>query len=259
MSSHEIPYEYGSEERVTAKKLLDAAERCYNRNFSVPTDFLDLSEQEVLRTISCFLPQICSISFGGYDLAERKMILFVPDVDYPYERPYDVLRIEPADGRFSEKLTHRDYMGAIMGLSIARSKFGDILTDDGGAVVFCVNSVTDYICENLTQVRHTFVNIRRDYNVPADFEPSFKEVTGTVASVRLDSVISLGFGLSRNHAVPFIEGGKTTVNGRVITTNAYTINDGDIISVRSLGKIRFIHMASETKKGRFVVVIHKYQ
>lgn len=259
MNKAEIPFEYGSDERVTAKRLLEAANNCYNRSIPIATDFLDLTSQEVFNTITKSLPPVCFRAMGGYDLAERKLILFIPDEEYQCDLPYDTVKIEPASARYAEKLTHRDYLGAIMGLSVAREKFGDVIIDKGIAYVFCVKTVTDYLLKNLTQVRNTIVKTCVTKDINSNFEPEYREITGTVASVRLDSIISLGFGLSRNHAIPFIEGGKTFVNGKIITTNACSLHDGDVISVRSLGKIRFICPAAETRKGRIVVVIHKYQ
>ena len=93
-----------------------------------------------------------------------------------------------------------------------------------------------------------------------DFEyvPSYEEIRGTVASVRLDSVIALGFNSSRNHIISYIEEGKVAVNGRIITSNAYSIKDNDIISVRGLGKIRYVNTLSETRKGRILILIHKF-
>ena len=74
----------------------------------------------------------------------------------------------------------------------------------------------------------------------------------------MDAVIALGFNSSRSHIISYIEEGKVAVNGRIITSNAYSIKENDVISVRGLGKIRYINTISETKKGRIFVLIHKY-
>ena len=248
------------EDRLTAGKLIDAANMCYKRDIPVATDFLDLNKQSVFHRInsSSEWPPVYYVMDGGYDTAERKMIIFLPYEDFPYNQPYDIIRIKPANPRFAESLTHRDYLGSLMGLGITRDKLGDVVLDDGCAYVFADANISDYIISGLCQVKHTTVTASTVDKLDFNYTPAFEEIKGTVASVRLDSVISLGFGGSRNSMISHIENGQTAVNGRIITTNAYNLKPDDIISVRGLGKIRFVNSVASTKKGRLVVVIHKY-
>lgn len=39
--------------------------------------------------------------------------------------------------KFADELTHRDFLGTLMGLGIKRETIGDILTDDNCGYVFC--------------------------------------------------------------------------------------------------------------------------
>ena len=48
------------------------------------------------------------------------------------------------------------------------------------------------------------------------------------------------------------------VNGRLITTNAYTLKQGDLISARGEGKFRYVGAEKETKKGRILIRVEKY-
>ena len=112
--------------------------------------------------------------------------------------------------------------------------------------------------QNISKIRHTYVTVelldRADFN----YTPEYEEIKGTVASLRLDAVIALGFHGSRNQLITYITDGKVAVNGQIITSNAYNLKPDDIISVRGLGKIRFIRSITETKKGRLMVIINKY-
>ena len=247
------------EERLICNRILDMANACYYRNIPVTTDFMDLYSQSLFQSMLKELPPVRYKLYGGYELAERKIIIFYPEYDYEpnFSEFYSAIRIKPSDRRFSTELTHRDFLGSVMGLGITRAKVGDILTNDTEAVLFCTNGITDYIVENLIQIKHTPVTCEVIYDAP-EFSPKHTEIKGSIASLRLDSVIALGFGQSRNHIITCIEEGKTFVNGRIITSNAYSIKDGDIISVRGLGKIRFITILSGTKKGRLMVLLHKY-
>ena len=90
------------------------------------------------------------------------------------------------------------------------------------------------------------------------YQPNTKEISGTVSSLRLDSLLSLAFSSSRSKLVAYIENGKVFVNGKLVTSNGYQIKENDIISVRGLGRFQFKEMLSQTKKGRFYVKIHLY-
>ena len=90
--------------------------------------------------------------FGGYDFSERQMVAFLPDaLYYDYGYPMQALKICPVNKRFAEDLTHRDYLGAIMNLGTSRTKIGDIIQTDDGAIVFVKEEISDYIMEYLKE------------------------------------------------------------------------------------------------------------
>ena len=145
-----------------------------------------------------------------------------------------------------------------MNLGIERSLLGDIIISDGAAYAFCLEKISGYIMDNLTRVRNDYVRCTGNCVLDKDFSPSYKEITGSVASLRLDAMISLAFGESRSHSVSAIEGGLVFVNGKLVTTNAYNLKEGEIISVRGKGRFRYMYTKSETKKGRYMVVLKLY-
>ncbi len=242
---------------LTGHRIIDIADRCFNRNCECSTDFLDLAQQAEFNSIIKELPPVSYKIMGGYDLSERKVIVFLPYEDFPLNIPYSIIKIEPANAKFSEELGHRDYLGSLVGLGVTRDKFGDILIDGKNAYVFVMNDMSDYVRDNLNKVRNTIVRTSYVDAVDFDYHPRFTEITGSVASLRLDAVIALGFSISRNHVVSYIEDGRVYVNGRLITTNAYNLKDNDIISVRKLGRIQFMNAISSTRKGRLMVSIRR--
>lgn len=252
------------EERLICNRLLDMANSCYHRNIPVTTDFLDLNSQSLFWGILNELPPVRWVFIGGYPLAERKMLIFYPDymdeadVKLSTSEWFSVIRIKPANKKFAEDLNHRDFLGSIMGLGINRSKIGDIIIQDSSAYFFCCTSIAKYITDNLCQIKHTTVTCEIVENMSFDYEPRYEEITGSISSLRLDSVISLGFNSSRSHIIKYIEEGKTFVNGRIITSNGHHIKPDDLISIRGLGKIKFIREITTTKKGRLMIIIHKY-
>ncbi|HCT91588.1 MAG TPA: RNA-binding protein [Lachnospiraceae bacterium] len=240
------------------RHLMDLAARAYSRNIVVYSDFLDLHELHILQCLPIESMGASLSLSGGYEAAERQMAAFLPDaLIFEADFPMDCVSIAPMQEKYAEPLTHRDYLGALMHIGIERSCLGDILMDGTKAYVFCVRKMTPVILNEISRVRHTSVKtfLERPETIPA---PKYKEVSGTVSSVRLDSVAALAFGLSRNRTVPYIEGGSVYVNGRQILSNGYALQEGDRISVRGVGKCQYLGMRRQSKKGKQWIDLLRY-
>lgn len=247
------------EEMMLQKRLIELSKVSYQRRIVTFSDFLNLNELNILHTIPKDELHTSYVTFGGYDYSERQMVAFLPDaLCYDYEYPISILKISPLQKKFSEQLSHRDYLGAILNLGIERCKLGDILVEKDHAIVFVQNSMADYIVEELSRIRHTSIMVTREDMREFSYEPSTKEISGTVSSLRLDSLLALAFASSRSKLVAYIENGKVFVNGKLITSNGYQIKENDIISVRGLGRFRYLHTTSQTKKGRYFVTLSLY-
>lgn len=258
------------ESKLLEKRFADLSRTAYQRDIITYSDFLNLNEQNILHTMPKDMLSSRYISFGGYALAERQIAAFIPDALYlrwgkdeidPREIgfPITALKISPLNKKFAEDLTHRDYLGTVLGLGIERDKTGDIVrAEDGAAVFFIHSSMEGFVREQLTRVRHTMVRAEAVPLPPDEYTPEYEEIKGTVASVRLDSLLSLAFSSSRTKLTGLIEGAKVFVNGRLITSNGYQVKEGDIISVRGMGKFYYAGSGAKTKKNRIYVMIRKY-
>ena len=176
------------EEQLFRKRIQELAENAYSRDIPLHTDFLTLAEQTVFQNMSATLPPVKFVLSGGFPMSERKVLCFLASYEEElYAPPFVCLKIVPANRRFAEELTHRDYLGAIMNLGIERAMIGDIVLQDGNAWAFVMEKMSRYLAENLTMIRHTSVVTE----ITADFselpEPEMEEISGTVSSVRLRS------------------------------------------------------------------------
>ena len=241
------------------KRLIELSKIAYQRDIVTYSDFLNLNELNILHTTPKQEWFSCYETYGGYEYSERQMVAFLPDA-LCYEKKYPIcaLKVEPLQRKFSEDLSHRDYLGSILNLGIDRCKLGDILIEDNYAIIFVHQSLRNFIMEELRRIRHTSVHITEIDAVDVTYQPKTKEISGTVSSLRLDSLLSLAFSSSRSKLVTYIENGKVFVNGKLITSNGYQIKEDDIISVRGMGRFQFKELLSETKKGRYYVKIHLY-
>ncbi|MDO5590542.1 MAG: YlmH/Sll1252 family protein [Lachnospiraceae bacterium] len=247
------------EELMLRKRLVDLSNQAYQRDIVMFSDFLNLNELNILHTTPKDQFSTRYETFGGYDTAERQMVAFLPDaLCYDYFYPMKTVIIEPLNAKFSETLSHRDYLGSLMNLGIERSRMGDIIIDGMKAIVFVKPEIADFITENLTRIRHTTVKTSIQEVTEISYEAKYEQIKGTVASIRLDTVLSLAYPMSRSKLTAYIEAGKVFVNGKLITSNGYHLKEGDFISVRGLGRIMYEETLAMTKKNRCMVTVRKF-
>ena len=248
------------EEQVFLKHLSDLQEAAWNRNIVTFSDFCGLNELNIFYSSRADFSSVKTVTSGGYDTAERQMIAFIPDaLSYEWKFPILAVNIRPLNAKFADVLTHRDYLGSLMNLGVDRSRIGDIaVMDNYSACVFCEEKLAGYLSTELTRVKHTSVVCTVSDPEEISYTPKTEEIGGTVASVRLDSLIALAFHMSRSAVIPLIEGGRTFINGRLSTSNGARLKEGDIISVRGQGRFFLGALEGTTKKGRQFVRLRRY-
>lgn len=240
------------------KRIRELANLSYQRDIVTFSDFLNLNEQSLVKMQS--FAGVTVKTYGGYRDAERVIAAFYPaTVAFSWHYPIQCLKAETRSHKFSETLSHRDYLGAVLNLGVDRAVIGDILVREDAAWIFCESKIADFLTENLIRVRHTAIAVTPADNLQELPEPQLTAVSGTCSSVRLDSLIALAFRASRSSMVSFIESGQVFVNGRQITSNGYEPGKGDIISVRGKGRFQYAGIAGQTKKGRISVRLFLYQ
>lgn len=242
-------------------KILDKATIAYERNYSTFTDFLDLNEQSIFLNNKKALPAINYTMVGGYEESERRQVLFYPefmDIE-EIQKPYSIIKISPVNNNYTDNLTHRDFLGAILNLGIVRSKIGDILIKNNVGYVICTHKMAEFIVDNLFIIRNTNVSIIIIDSLPEEaIEFNYKIIKQTVASIRLDNIIKVALSISRTNAVNLIKSSKVFVNSCVNENISSSLNEGDIISIRGYGKYKLFEIGNITKKGRVYIVLYKY-
>ena len=227
------------------------------RNIPSNTGFLSPRELEMARFL--FGEQEGLVAFGGYEDAQRKMLCFFPDymeADFSSDAPMVCLRAE-----FYEKdvLSHRDFLGALMGFGVSRESVGDICVGNGSCDFFVTDEIASSLLQSFCEVGRVKIRLSQlpltEAKIP---EPEIREMRDTLASLRLDSVISSGFRIGRNLACSYISSGKAAINGLPCEKADKQVSEGAEISVRGLGKIKLYSVNGQTKKGRISVVIHRY-
>ncbi len=193
--------------------------------------------------------------FGGYDDAERLVLCCLPDWLEDTDFPIVPITFE---FRKSDKLGHRDFLGSLMALGIKRETVGDILIGDGRAVVFVLSEISDYILSEVRKIGKIGVLVKSGYDDPLPQKSELKEFSETVASLRLDCVVSALAAVSRSIANEKINLGLVAVNSVTVVKPTKFVSDGDIVTVRGSGKYIIESTADLTKKKRTILKYKKY-
>ncbi|CAL8470758.1 g10300 [Coccomyxa elongata] len=209
------------------------------------------------------LAGVAAFPFGGYEQAERTRI-FLGQEDI-----IEALKADPQQGEgvaalrvqgnfMFDAATHRDFLGAILGTGIERSKVGDIiLVGEAGAQILVAAELLEHFEQSLTQVRSVPVRSQRMELADLSVRPAKTETVRSVeASLRLDAVASAGFRISRAKAADLIKAGDVRVNW-IQAKVSKEVKEGDVISCSGKGRLEIVS-TSLTKKGRHAVELTRY-
>ena len=248
-----------AEDKVLLAKVWDKIHSGIQKNIPAHSCFLSPRELDMTKYLFGSFEGLSE--FGGYPNAERKMLVYLPDyLDESFF--YDSLSpLTCIRASFYEKdtLSHRDFLGSLMGAGIARETIGDICVHEGSCDFFLTTEIAPYVMQNLTSAGRTKLQLAQirlyDFCPPEENTLAIKD---TVSSLRLDSILSSGFRIGRNAATQYIASGRAAVDGLPCLKPDKILQEGNKISVRGLGKIQLNKINGQTKKGRISIEIHRY-
>lgn len=246
-------------EHKWARYFNSLLEKVSSGNGESVTPFADPRQQELAGQLSRSFPDCKVIFDGGYAGAERARIILSPR-HRPLSREKRAMPVL-LRGEFPPgMLNHRDFLGAILGLGIRREMVGDIICRDSEALVLLVPDLAPFVTQNLHQVGRYAVQATHLDEVPSRFSGEkgrVKEIRGTVASLRLDAVAGLGFGLSRSRINPLVKGEQVKLNHQLTSQPSRTVKEGDLISLAGRGRVEVVEVLGETRKGRISLKLRR--
>lgn len=245
------------DERRIAAAVSDLIRLCERRYAPCYSDFL--SENEALMAQRALQTSGCTqyIMWGGYEEAQRVMLCVYPEFCEPEktEFPLETLSLS---FRKSAKLTHRDFLGSLMGTGIRREAIGDIVIAEGAATFFVKSELAPYIRAQIDKVGREGVEFTENGVDLSSIKQSFEESARTVTSPRVDAIVGECTGLSRAKAQQLVRSGLVCVNARQIVDTDHRIEDSDKLSVRGYGKFIIRFDGSLSKKGKYRITVLKY-
>ena len=242
-----------------AKNIKDML-RSYERNRYAFSEFLGLAEQDDLLRELREYPGVPYETYGGVEGAERVLLRVGSPETLGYDEPWPIalLEVRPKNAKFSDELTHRDFLGSLMNLGLERDRLGDIYIADNVGYVFCLEANASYIVEQLDRVKHTSVECRVVDELPDIPALDPTEVQVQCASLRADLVVARVYNLSRGAAAELFTQGRVFVNGRLAEHGSLELQFGDVVSVRGHGRFTLTETRGLSRKGKHNLIILKY-
>lgn len=252
----------GDEEtRLILARALDKLETAERRGVPAHTPFLSPAQRAAVEGLINASGHPRHLFAGGYEGAERTICVFLPDwleeEDWPAgEHPLAALQLTAPAGA---KLTHRDWLGSILGLGLTREKLGDLLVSENQCQAIVLSETAEIVRSQLDKVGRYPVKAAplalEELTVP---ERTVKLIRDTFATLRLDAVAASAFSLPRSKAAALITSGRVSLNHVECTKPDRLVNEGDIITCRGSGKCVVKCINGQSKKGRIMAELERY-
>lgn len=270
-------------------QIEDRIRQCEDHYMITTTGFLDMRQCTLAEGVCRKHRGLRYAFYGGYGDAERRMAVFFPDyvefpekdaraaaegrldgeqedaavrffLENPEDDPLTVIRaVAPSGAAVSRKLTHRDYLGSLVGLGLKREMIGDILVRGDGADILAAKEIEEFLLFHYGKAGRASLELSA---VPVSQlivpEGARQEKSDTVASLRLDNVIASVFSTSRSGAADAVRGGLVFVNGLQVQKPDTPVKEGDRLVLRGKGKAVLKEVGGQTRKDRIFVRFDRF-
>lgn len=247
------------ERSVLLHHVEDLCRRSQDQCMQVHTCFLTGGELAAAQRVVKGYPDVEGVVAGGFAECDRNMLCIFPSF-LPFQAdavPLDLLKITL---RSQDQLSHRDYLGSLLGLGVHRERIGDIYCFPGHAFAAVDRSISGYLASQLEKVGRCGVQEVRIVSADeAQIRREYEEITDTIPSPRLDCVVAGVARLPRARAQELIHGGLVEVDHVCRTKNDQEVASGHVLSIRGHGRYIIDDMSRMTRKGRLVLRARKYK
>ena len=245
------------ENDILIAHMNDLASKAVKTGFAA-SKFLTPAESQSVSEHFARRKDVTLIVDGGFEGAERTRAVFTNPDWGEYERSDLFIALKVAH-RPQDTLSHRDILGALMALGIERETVGDIIIHEAVAALVCLPELAEYIIENFTKAGRVGLEVRV---IGLDELPAHAEEltikTDTVASLRLDAVLSAAFDMSRTKTAELIATGRVSFNHQVCLRTDKEVDVDSLLSVRGLGRAKLLEIGGLSRKGRSFIKIGIY-
>ena len=246
------------EDRLLLARVLDKYEQSQRKNIPAATPFLSPWEQQLAQALLNAAGVRDGYGLdGGYEEAERKLLVFLPD--WMEEAEGELVFLRASFHGQDSTLTHRDILGSLMGLGVERDRLGDILVSPHSADIIAAPSLRDFFLREWGEagrVKLSVVEIGREELILPQVQ--VKLIRDTVSSLRLDAVTATAFSMSRGRAAELIAAGRVNLDHVPCLKPDKPVAEGAVLTARGFGRARLREVGGLSKKGRTGITIERY-
>lgn len=255
-------YASDSEDKLLLAQVLDKLKLMEERNILSYTKFLNEHQKSMVEKLlaGCGHPKHAFIP--EYNGAMRTVLAFLPDYMEPgqlYQEDISPISVIRATYSSANEPGHRDFLGSLMGCGIKRETIGDIFVEKSSCDIVIMKEILPFLLSNFESAGRVKLSISLiKYDEMIIPESDYKLIKDTVASLRLDSIVSSGFSISREKAASAINAGLVALRHQECSKADKAVTEGDVISFRGMGKIELLEVGNTSKKGRTFISIKRY-
>ncbi len=246
---------YRNEEHAFVDQVLTWKEQVETFYTTQLTDFLDPREREIVNSVIGKTNEDITVSFfGGDKEAERKRAIIAPYYEQTDVADFEIILYQANFTKKFVNIQHGDVMGAFLGLGLERKKMGDIIINNDQLQIYTTKDIGIYVQANLNAINRANIQLEE---VPLiqhlERTDVWKEQTHSVSSMRLDNLVKETYRISRKKAAELINRKFVKVNFKTVEDPAMIILEGDLMSVRGLGRSRILEIGGKSRKHRTFV------
>ena len=229
-----------NKDRVLVSSILDKYIKHDKTGINTYSNFLDMREYKVVSSIL----NKYKIPFNTYKVIDEceKVIIYFGE----YDNFVTTYRIK------NNNFKHKDILGSLFSLGYDNSSIGDIFISNDYVYFTNLTRLNPVIETELNIIGNSYIDIEKCDEIILDRD-RFIDLNIVIPSYR--GKLS---NLSRNDSTKYIKDGMVLVNYEEATNPSKTLNIGDIISIRKVGKFIISSEVLTSKKGNFLVNFKKY-
>ncbi len=234
-----------------ALRLRQNAERADRLDMPVPGRFVT-GEERAMAVHAAREARVAASFDGGWPDAERVQVCFHPAWA---EAAFTAVWVEIRWAAKFAHVEHRDLLGSLMALGMDRGFFGDLIALEDHAYLLALPEVAARLPVEWDKAGNVPIKVKMMEDAPVIEPPKGDMLRDTVASLRLDCILSAGMKTSRSRAAEIIRTGAVAVDHMPEERTDRVLTAGDLLSIRGFGRIRLIEVGSPTRKDRLPVLL----